>query len=90
MVAKVLDVASHAVTIEIRRMGGAFGGKETQGNLFACVAALVAKRTGRAAKARRRDGTADCPGIGPWGRLDWRIGGGAAHGETEEEISGNG
>ncbi|HEX6014261.1 MAG TPA: molybdopterin cofactor-binding domain-containing protein, partial [Geminicoccaceae bacterium] len=52
MVAKVLGVASHAVTVEIRRMGGAFGGKETQGNLFACVAALVAKRTGRAAKIR--------------------------------------
>jgi xanthine dehydrogenase large subunit len=52
MVAKVLDVASHAVTVEIRRMGGAFGGKETQGNLFACIAAVVAKRTGRAAKIR--------------------------------------
>ena len=52
MVAKVLDVASHAVTVEIRRMGGGFGGKETQGNLFACVAAIVAKKTGRAAKAR--------------------------------------
>ena len=32
--------------------GGGFGGKETQGNLFACVAALVAKQTGRAAKIR--------------------------------------
>ncbi|MEK1866387.1 MAG: xanthine dehydrogenase molybdopterin binding subunit, partial [Ensifer adhaerens] len=52
MVAKVLGVASHAVTVEIRRMGGAFGGKETQGNLFACLCALVAKKTGRAAKCR--------------------------------------
>ena len=52
MVAKVLGVASHAVTVEIRRMGGGFGGKETQGNLFACVAAIVAKKTGRAAKCR--------------------------------------
>ena len=52
MVAKVLDVPSHAVTVEIRRMGGAFGGKETQGNLFACVCAIVAKVTGRAAKCR--------------------------------------
>src|SRR3546814_16273627 len=33
-------------------MGGAFGGKETQGNLFAVVAALVAKEAGRAAKIR--------------------------------------
>ena len=52
MVAKVLGVHSHSVAVEVRRMGGAFGGKETQGNLFACVAALVAKRTRRAAKAR--------------------------------------
>ncbi len=52
MVGTVLGVASNAVTVEIRRMGGAFGGKETQGNLFAAVTALVAKRSGRAAKIR--------------------------------------
>jgi xanthine dehydrogenase large subunit len=52
MVAIVLGVPNNAVTVECRRMGGAFGGKETQGNLFACVAALVAKKTGRAAKIR--------------------------------------
>ena len=28
-VAKVLALADHAVTIEVRRMGGGFGGKET-------------------------------------------------------------
>ena len=52
MVALVLGVPNNAVTTECRRMGGAFGGKETQGNLFACIAALVAKKTGRAAKIR--------------------------------------
>ena len=52
MVAIVLGVPNNAVTVECRRMGGAFGGKVTQGNLFACVAALVAKKTGRAAKIR--------------------------------------
>jgi xanthine dehydrogenase large subunit len=52
MVAIVLGVPNSAVTVECRRMGGAFGGKETQGNLFACVAALVAKKSGRAAKIR--------------------------------------
>jgi len=52
MVAIVLGVPNNAVTVECRRMGGAFGGKETQGNLFACVAAVVAKKTGRAAKIR--------------------------------------
>lgn len=52
MVAQVLGAPSHAVTVEVRRMGGGFGGKETQGNHFACIAALVAKKTGRAAKIR--------------------------------------
>ena len=52
MVAEVLGVATNAVTVEVRRMGGAFGGKETQGNLFAVVAALVATKTRRAAKIR--------------------------------------
>ena len=52
MVAQVLGVPSNAVTVEVRRMGGAFGGKETQGNLFAAAAALVATKCGRAAKAR--------------------------------------
>jgi xanthine dehydrogenase large subunit len=52
MVTLVLSVPNNAVTVECRRMGGAFGGKETQGNLFACIAALVAKKTGRAAKIR--------------------------------------
>jgi xanthine dehydrogenase large subunit len=52
MVAQVLGVPNNAVTVEVRRMGGAFGGKETQGNLFAAVAALVAKKSGRPAKIR--------------------------------------
>ena len=52
MVARALGVAANAVTVEVRRMGGAFGGKETQGNLFAVVAALAAKRTGQAVKIR--------------------------------------
>jgi xanthine dehydrogenase large subunit len=52
MVAHVLGVPSHSVTVEVRRMGGGFGGKETQGNLFACIAALVARKTGRPAKCR--------------------------------------
>ena len=48
MVAHVLGVPDNAVTVEVRRMGGGFGGKETQGNLFAAVAALAATKTGRA------------------------------------------
>ncbi|WP_375407980.1 xanthine dehydrogenase molybdopterin binding subunit, partial [uncultured Methylobacterium sp.] len=52
LVAKVLGTVNSAVTAEVRRMGGGFGGKESQSNLFACIAALVAKTTGRAAKIR--------------------------------------
>eukprot|EP01037_Dinobryon_pediforme_P007676 gene7676-7737_t len=52
MVAHVLGVASHAVTVEIRRMGGGFGGKETQSNLFASVAAVAAKKFNHAVKCR--------------------------------------
>ncbi|TAJ34207.1 xanthine dehydrogenase molybdopterin binding subunit [Bosea sp. (in: a-proteobacteria)] len=52
MVAAVLGVGSHAVTVEVRRMGGGFGGKETQANLFACVAALCARRLKRPVKLR--------------------------------------
>jgi len=52
MVAQVLGVGSHAVTVEVRRMGGGFGGKETQANLFACVAALAARKLKRPVKLR--------------------------------------
>ena len=52
MVAHVLGVPSNAVTIIVRRMGGGFGGKETQPNLFAAVAAVAAKKLGRAVKIR--------------------------------------
>ena len=48
--AECLGLASHAVTVETRRLGGAFGGKESQGNLPALLAALAAHRTGRPAK----------------------------------------
>ena len=50
LVAHVLGLPSNAVTVELRRMGGGFGGKETQPALFAAAAALVAVKTGRAAK----------------------------------------
>jgi xanthine dehydrogenase large subunit len=50
--AAALGVPDAAVTVECRRMGGAFGGKETQAALFAAVAALLARRTGRPVKAR--------------------------------------
>jgi xanthine dehydrogenase large subunit len=42
LVAHALNVASHNVLVECRRMGGGFGGKESQSGLFACCAALAA------------------------------------------------
>ncbi|EIZ81042.1 xanthine dehydrogenase, molybdopterin binding subunit [Novosphingobium sp. Rr 2-17] len=52
LIAHLLDLSSADVTIEVRRMGGAFGGKETQAALFAAAAALVAAKTGCPAKFR--------------------------------------
>ncbi len=51
MVAHVLGVPSNAVVVNVRRMGGGFGGKETQMNLFACVAAVAAKRWNRRSRS---------------------------------------
>ncbi len=51
-VARALGLPMAAVTVRCRRLGGGFGGKETQANLFAVLAALVAWRTGRPAKLR--------------------------------------
>ena len=74
-VAKVLGTANHAVTVEVRRMGGAFGGKESQGNLPAAAAALVAKKTGRAAKVRYdRDDDMVVTGKRHDFRIDYRVG----------------
>ena len=52
LIAALLRKSSADVTVEVRRMGGAFGGKETQAALFAAAAALVVERTGRPAKFR--------------------------------------
>lgn len=52
LVAHLLHVNAADVTVEVRRMGGGFGGKETQASLFAAAAALVAAKTGRPAKYR--------------------------------------
>ncbi len=52
MVAHALGVPSNAVTIEVRRMGGGFGGKETQANQCAAIAAIAAKKLKRAVKVR--------------------------------------
>jgi len=52
LIAKVLKLSHADVTVEVRRMGGAFGGKETQAAAYAVACALVAAKTGRPARIR--------------------------------------
>ncbi|MCG9660476.1 xanthine dehydrogenase molybdopterin binding subunit [Vibrio mediterranei] len=52
LVSEVLGVAMHKVVIDMRRMGGGFGGKETQAAGPACMAAVIAHLTGRPTKMR--------------------------------------
>ncbi|MGI9368804.1 MAG: xanthine dehydrogenase molybdopterin binding subunit [Ruegeria sp.] len=51
-VADALGVPMHAVRVETRRMGGGFGGKESQGNALAVACAIAARATGKACKMR--------------------------------------
>ncbi|MEP6740655.1 MAG: xanthine dehydrogenase molybdopterin binding subunit, partial [Caldimonas sp.] len=52
LIAHCLGLHSHHVQVECRRMGGGFGGKESQSGLFACVAAVAAKKLNRPVKLR--------------------------------------
>ena len=52
VVANALGLRSHHVQVVCRRMGGGFGGKESQSALFACVAAVAARHLGRPVKLR--------------------------------------
>ena len=52
LVAATLGLPDAAVTVELRRLGGGFGGKETQAAIYAIAAALLARATGRPVKLR--------------------------------------
>ena len=52
VVAHSLNLRSNQVTVEMRRMGGGFGGKESQSALFACVASICAKKLNVPVKIR--------------------------------------
>ncbi len=55
-VGEVLGLPANAVTVEVRRMGGGFGGKESQSTIIAAIAALLADKTRKPVKLRlRRD-----------------------------------
>ena len=52
LVAEVLGISINKVHAEVRRMGGGFGGKETQAAPLACIAAIMAHKTGKPVKYR--------------------------------------
>jgi xanthine dehydrogenase large subunit len=52
MVAVMLQKPLSAITVEVRRMGGGFGGKETQSNIFAVAAAFAASKCQKPVKIR--------------------------------------
>ncbi|MCR9059322.1 MAG: xanthine dehydrogenase molybdopterin binding subunit [Rhodobacteraceae bacterium] len=74
-VAKVLGVPDAAITAEIRRMGGGFGGKESQANQWAALAALAARKTGRTCKMRLdRDDDMIMTGKRHDFKVNWQVG----------------
>ncbi|MEE9187484.1 MAG: molybdopterin cofactor-binding domain-containing protein, partial [Bacteroidota bacterium] len=52
LIAELLNLSKNEVVVEVRRMGGAFGGKETQANHTACWTALLCSATKRPVKIR--------------------------------------
>jgi xanthine dehydrogenase large subunit len=75
VLARVLGCPDSYVTVETRRMGGGFGGKESQANQTAAIAALAAHRTGRPCKLRLdRDEDFVITGKRHDMRADWRVG----------------
>ena len=74
-VAHALHLPMNAVRTEVRRMGGGFGGKESQGNSLAIACALVARLTGRPASMRYdRDDDMTITGKRHDFRIDYRVG----------------
>ena len=75
LVAHALGLGSHHVQVECRRMGGGFGGKESQSALFACVAAIAAQALGKPVKLRvDRDDDFMITGRRHPFEVDWEVG----------------
>ena len=74
-VAKVLGKPANAVTVEVRRMGGGFGGKESQACQWAALAAVAAQRNQVPVKCRLdRDDDMRLTGKRHDFRFDWTVG----------------
>ena len=75
LIARCLGLRDNAVVVEVRRMGGAFGGKETQSVHYAALAALAATKTGHACKVRLdRDDDMVMTGKRHAFITDWQVG----------------
>ena len=75
VVARALGVADSYVTCQVRRMGGGFGGKETQATQWAVIAALAAHATRKPCKLRLdRDADMIMTGKRHDFRVDWSVG----------------
>ncbi len=75
VIARVLGCPDAAITVEVRRMGGGFGGKETQSVQWAAMAALAALKTRRPAKIRLdRDDDMVMTGKRHDFEIDWALG----------------
>ena len=74
-VANALGLPMNAVRCEVRRMGGGFGGKESQGNALAVACAIAARATGRPCRMRYdRDDDMTITGKRHDFRIDYRVG----------------
>ncbi len=74
-IAHALQLKSHQVRVECRRMGGGFGGKESQSAVFACIAAVAAQRLNRPVKLRPdRDDDFLVTGRRHGFEYDWEVG----------------
>ncbi|MCR9150043.1 MAG: xanthine dehydrogenase molybdopterin binding subunit [Rhodobacteraceae bacterium] len=73
-VAEALGLPMNAVQVVMRRMGGGFGGKESQGNALAVACAVAARATGKPCKMRYdRDDDMMITGKRHDGRIDYRV-----------------
>jgi xanthine dehydrogenase large subunit len=52
IIAKMLNQKNNSINVEVRRIGGGFGGKETQSFIFASICTLLSKKTKRPVKLR--------------------------------------
>lgn len=74
-VAEAIGTPMHAIRVECRRMGGGFGGKESQGNALAVSCAVAARLTGKPCKMRYdRDDDMVITGKRHDFRIDYEVG----------------